>query len=118
MKEKILTKMVRTGFDAEVFDQMMKDVDLEGFSFKDVVKYRELERCLTYLAEGDIEENIDVQYLNQVREAFVEYKDLAQEVTEQALSLSGAIIVKYAVGAIGTLGLLGLAIVRRKKDEI
>lgn len=117
-KEKILTKTVRTGFDAEVFDQMMKDVDLEGFSFKDVVKYRELERCLTYLAEGDIEENIDVQYLNQVREAFVEYKDLAQEVTEQALSLSGAIIVKYAVGAIGTLGLLGLTIVRRKKNEI
>ena len=117
-KEKILTKTVRTGFDAEVFDQMMKDVDLEGFSFKDVLKYRELERCLTYLAEGDIEENIDVQYLNQVREAFVEYKDLAQEVTEQALSLSGAIIVKYAVGAIGTLGLLGLTIVRRKKNEI
>lgn len=117
-KEKILTKTVRTGFDAEVFDQMMKDVDLEGFSFKDVVKYRELERCLTYLAEGDIEENIDVQYLNQVREAFVEYKDLAQEVTEQALSLSGTIIVKYAVGAIGTLGLLGLTIVRRKKNEI
>ncbi|MDD7351212.1 MAG: MBG domain-containing protein [Clostridia bacterium] len=117
-KEKILTKTVRTGFDAEVFDQMMKDVDLEGFSFKDVVKYRELERCLTYLAEGDIEENIDVQYLNQVREAFVEYKDLAQEVTEQALSLSGAIIVKYAVGAIGALGLLGLTIVRRKKNEI
>ncbi len=117
-KEKILTKTVRTGFDAEVFDQMMKDVDLEGFSLKDVVKYRELERCLTYLAEGDIEENVDVQYLNQVREAFVEYKDLAQEVTEQALSLSGAIIVKYAVGAIGALGLLGLAIVRRKKNEI
>lgn len=117
-KEKILQKTVRTGFDAELFDQMMKDVDLEGFSFKDVAKYRELERCLTYLAEGDVEENVDMQYLERVREAFGEYKDLAQEVTEQALSLSGAIIVKYAVGAMGTLGLIGLTIARRKKDEI
>ena len=117
-KEKILKKTVRTGFDAELFDQMMKDVDLEGFSFKDVAKYRELERCLTYLAEGDIEENVDMQYLESVREAFGEYKDLAQEVTEQALSLSGAIIVKYAVEAMGTLGLIGLTIARRKKDEI
>lgn len=117
-KEKILKKTVRTGFDAELFDQMMKDVDLEGFSFKDVAKYRELERCLTYLAEGDIEENVDMQYLESVREAFGEYKDLAQEVTEQAMSLSGAIIVKYAVGAMGTLGLIGLTIARRKKDEI
>ena len=117
-KEKILTKMVRTGFDAEVFDQMMKDVDLEGFSFKDVVKYKDLERCLTYLAEGSLEENVDIEYLESVREAFVEYKASAQEVTEQALSLSGAMIVKYAVGAIGALGALGLTIVRRKKNEI
>ena len=117
-KEKILTKTVRTGFDAEVFDQMMKDVDLEGFSFKDVVKYKELERCLTYLAEGSIEENVDIEYLESVREAFVEYKASAQEVTEQALSLSGAMVVKYAVGAISALGVLGLTIVRRKKNEI
>ncbi|MGN0789210.1 MAG: MBG domain-containing protein, partial [Christensenellales bacterium] len=117
-KEKILKKTVRTGFDAELFDQMMKDVDLEGFSFKDVAKYRELERCLTYIAEGDLEETVDMQYLERVREAFGEYKDLAQQVTEQALSLSGAIIAKYAVGAMGALGLLGLTIARRKKDEI
>lgn len=117
-KEKILKKTVRTGFDAELFDQMMKDVDLEGFSFKDVAKYRELERCLTFLADGSLEENVDIEHLESVREAFVEYKASAQEVTEQALSLSGAIIVKYAVGAIGALGLLGLTIARRKKDEI
>ena len=117
-KEKILTKTVRTGFDAELFNQMMKDVDIEGFSFKDVVKYKELERCLTYLAEGSIEENVDIEYLESVREAFVEYKASAQEVTEQALSLSGAMIVKYAVGAISALGVLGLTMVRRKKDEI
>ncbi|MGN0797797.1 MAG: hypothetical protein ACI4M5_06260 [Christensenellales bacterium] len=117
-KQKILTKTVRTGFDAELFDQMMKDVDIEGFSFKDVSKYREIERCLTYVAEGSLEENVDMQYLNQVRDAYVEYKELAQEVTEQAMSLSGAIIVKYAVGAIGALGVLGLTIARRKKDEI
>ena len=73
---------------------------------------------MTYLAEGSLEDNVDTEYLERVREAFVEYKDLAQEVTEQALSLSGAIIVKYAVGAIGILGLLGLTIVRRKKNEI
>ncbi|MGN0770973.1 MAG: hypothetical protein ACI4MI_00095 [Christensenellales bacterium] len=116
-KEKILSKTVRTGFDAVLFDDMMKDIDLSGFSFKDVAAYREVERCLGYVAEGTMEENVDVEYLQRLRAAYSDYKQLANDVAQEACGLSGAIGLQYMMGA-AALGVASALVIRRKKNEI
>ncbi len=118
-QEKILSKIVKTGFDSKVFADLLAKVDTDNFSFKDVATYLEIERCYGYVSDTDLA-NIDSQKLEQVRALYSAYKLNAQGVVQDATNLGRAMSLSVSIAVSSIAGVsvcVGILATRRKRDE-
>lgn len=115
-QEKILTKLVKTGFDSKVFADMLNKIDTDNFSFKDVAGYLEIERCFGYVSDSDMS-TIDLARLEQIRACYNAYKLNAQSVVQDAVNRSKSMQLSITLSIVGVIG-IGIFAIRRKSDEI